>query len=145
MSTNNVGNISEAAVLGAYMRAGFYVSVPFGNGCAYDLIVDTGERLLKVQVKTGWLCKGCLLFKGRRRIRDSKQNGMRKYRKGEVDYFAVYYPPAGAIYVVPLGVMGVDGCLRLEPVLNGQQKFIRWAADYTWERHVEELLREGAL
>jgi len=29
--------------------------------------------------------------------------------------------------------------LRLDPVRNGQSKFVKWAADYAWERHVEKL------
>lgn len=56
-----------------------------------------------------------------------------------MDYFAVYFPPTDSIYVLPIAEAGVRGCLRLTPVLNGQQKFIRWAADYTWEKHVERL------
>lgn len=145
MSTNDVGNRSESVVLAAYIQAGFAVSVPFGNGCAYDLVVDTGSRLLKVQVKTGWQRQGCLIFKGRRRVRDSRRNGMRRYREGEVDYFAVYFPPTASIYVVPFGVIGVDGFLRLAPALNGQRKLIRWATDFTWEKHLEGLRREGSV
>jgi PD-(D/E)XK endonuclease len=132
MSTIDIGNVSESIVLTAYIRAGFFVSVPSGNGCAYDLVVDTGTRLLKVQVKTAWQRKGCLHFKGQRRIRDSKQNGMRRYREGEVDFFAVYFPPTSSIYVLPFGVVNGEGYLRLAPVLNGQQKLVKWAADYTW-------------
>jgi hypothetical protein len=101
------------------MRAGFIVSLHFGSGAAYDLIIDTGARLLIVQVKTGWHHKGCLLYKGRRRIRDSSHNRMRRYRADEVDYFAVYDPDTDNIYVVPPTAMGVDGCLRFDPVLNG--------------------------
>lgn len=144
MTTNDIGNVSEALVLAAYINAGFNVSVPFGNGCAYDLIVDTGRRLVKIQVKTGWPCQGCLLFKGQRRVRDTGYNGMRRYEMGEVDFFAVHFPPAGSIYVVPFEVMGAHGRLRLTPVLNGQRKHIRWAADFTWEKHLEQLRREEA-
>jgi hypothetical protein len=143
MTTNDVGNVSEAVVLAAYANAGFGVSVPFGNGCAYDLVVDIGRRLLKVQVKTGWQCQGCLLFKGQRRVRDSGYNGMRRYEVGEVDFFAVHFPVTGSIYVVPFEVMGAYGRLRVTPVLNGQRKFIRWAADFTWEKHLEQLRREA--
>jgi hypothetical protein len=142
MSTNDVGNRSESVVLAAYIEAGFSVSVPFGNGCAYDLVVDTGSRLLKVQVKTGWQRQGCLTFKGRRRVRDSRYDGMRRYKEGEVDFFAVHFPPAASIYVVPFGVIGIDGFLRLTPALNGQRKLIRWAADFTWEKHLEQLRRQ---
>ena len=60
--------------------------------------------------------------------------------QNEVDFFAVYYPPAGSIFVVPRDACaGGFGCLRLEPVLNGQQKLIRWARDFTWEKHVAGL------
>lgn len=142
-NTMHKGNSSEAIVLAAYTRAGFLVSLPFGGGSAYDLIVDTGIRLLKVQVKTGWRRTGCLLYKGRRRIRDSKQNGMRRYRSDEVDIFAVYDPETDNLYAVPPTAMATQGCLRLEPVLNGQQKLIRWAADYTWEKHIAQLKAEA--
>jgi hypothetical protein len=142
-STMHKGNSSEAIGLAAYTRAGFLVSVPFGSGGAYDLIVDTGVRLLKVQVKTGWHRNGRLLYNGRRRIKDSHQNGMRRYRSGEVDVFVVYDPEADNLYVAPPTAMGVGGCLRLEPVLNGQQKFIRWARDYTWEKQIAELRSES--
>src|SRR5215467_8606638 len=36
--TNVKGNISESAALNAFTKAGFVVSVPFGNGAPYDLI-----------------------------------------------------------------------------------------------------------
>jgi hypothetical protein len=138
-NTIHKGNSSEAVVLAAYTRAGFCVSLPFGGGAAYDLVVDTGARFIRVQIKTGWHNKGCLLYKGRRRIKDSRQNGMRRYRVDEVDFFAVYDPQADSIYVVPTIETAVEGCLRVEPVLNCQQKHIRWARDYTWEKHITAL------
>jgi hypothetical protein len=141
-NTMHKGNSSEAIVLAAYTRAGFLVSIPFGGGGAYDFIVDTGVRLLKVQVKTGWRRTGCLLYKGRRRIKDSKRNGMRRYRTDEVDVFAVYDPKDDKLYAAPPTAMATEGCLRLEPVRNGQRKLIRWACDYTWEKHIVELQAE---
>ncbi len=142
-NTMHKGNSSEAIVLAAYTRAGFLVSVPFGGGGAYDLIVDTGARMLRVQVKTGWRRTGCLLYKGRRRVKDATRNGMRRYRTDEADIFAVYDPEADNLYAAPPTAMATEGCLRLEPVLNGQQKLIRWACDYTWERHIAELQAES--
>jgi hypothetical protein len=138
------GNVSESKVLSAYIEAGFFVSVPFGGGCAYDLVVDLGPMFKRIQVKTGWPRKGCIAYKGRRRIRDSSRNGMRGYRVDEIDYFAVYYPPTGEIYVVPSSGQNGDGSLRLDPTLNSQQKHIKWARDYTWEKHIAELRRSSA-
>ena len=82
------GNSSEAVVLAAYIQAGFLVSVPFGGGAAYDFIVDTGARLIKVQVKTGKLETGCIVYNARRH-RGSKYNTFRRYREDELDLFAV--------------------------------------------------------
>jgi len=51
------------------------------------------------------------------------------------------YLKAGLIVSIPYAATsGSDGCLRLSPSLNGQQKLIRWAADYTWEKHIAELV-----
>lgn len=136
-TTYDRGNISESIVLSAYLQAGFNVSVPFGTGAPYDLVVDNGGVFLRVRVKTGWYKDGCILYKGRRRVRDSSQNAMRSYTREEVDYFAVYYPKNGQIYVVPLHKS--DGRLRIEPTLNSQRKHIRWALDFTWDKHVAEL------
>lgn len=47
-----LGNESEAVVMSAYLNAGFTVSIPFGSGASYDLVIDSGSRLFRVQVKT---------------------------------------------------------------------------------------------
>ncbi|MEO8072505.1 MAG: group I intron-associated PD-(D/E)XK endonuclease [Acidobacteriota bacterium] len=41
------GNKSEAIVLSAYLSAGFTVSIPFGSGVIYDLLVDNGSKIFK--------------------------------------------------------------------------------------------------
>ena len=143
-TTYDRGNISESFLLQAYLKAGFIVSIPFGSGAPYDLNVDAGNRTYKVQVKTGWYQKGCVIFRGNRRVREALPYKARNYTEEEVDFFAVCYPPADSIYVVLRSFCGNGfGCLRLEPVLNGQQKLIRWARDYTWEKHIAELRSES--
>jgi hypothetical protein len=132
------GNTSEGMVLFAYLSSGFTVSIPFGTGASYDLVVEAGGCLLKIQVKTAWLGKGCVLYKSQRR-RPGPKLTRRSYQSGEVDYFVAYCPQNGKLYAVPSKNHGVAGRLRLEPVRNGQAKLVRWAADYSWEHHLEEL------
>lgn len=133
-----LGNSSEGIVLSAYLNAGFTVSLPFGTGASYDLIVDAGSRLLKIQVKTAWINKGCVCYKSQRR-QPGRGLTRRPYKTGEVDYFIAYCPANGNIYAVPAEKHGCEGRLRLDPVKNGQAKLVRWAADYTWDRHVMDL------
>lgn len=137
MQKYELGNQSEAIILSEYLRAGFIVSVPFGSGASYDLLVDTGSKIYKVQVKTGWISKGVLKYKCLRR--NSGREARRAYNENEVDYFAIYNPSDNLLVGIPVKNHPTLGWLRLEPVKNGQAKMIRWASDFTWEKHIEEL------
>src|SRR5262249_21001545 len=101
IKTNDKGNVSESKILSAFVDAGFLVSIPFGNGAPYDLIVETGDKILKVQVKTGRLRGGCVLFAAQR-INGHHGTRRFKYEDGEFDLFAVYCPDNNQIYFVPM-------------------------------------------
>jgi hypothetical protein len=45
------GAIAEAAIASAAIELGIYVLRPLVEGRRYDLLFDTGERLLRVQCK----------------------------------------------------------------------------------------------
>lgn len=144
MQTYERGNRSEGIILSAYINAGLIVSVPFGTGASYDLVVDTGARLLKIQVKTAWLDGGCLRYHSQRR-RGGGYETRRLYRDGEADYFAVYCPQTDDLYAVPAEKHRTEGRLRLTPAKNKQQKLIKYAADYSWEKHIREIKGKATL
>ncbi len=58
--THAVGNIGEAEVTRALIRAGYTVSHPFGEGAKYDLVLDKDGKLLRVQVKMGVFREGAI-------------------------------------------------------------------------------------
>jgi hypothetical protein len=142
MQKFELGNHSESIILGAYLKEGFTVSIPFGSGASYDLLVDAGSNIYKVQVKTGWIDKGVLKYKCVRRQPESKRR--RLYNDDEIDFLAVYCPANETLYGIPIKNHPSGGWLRIEPVKNGQAKGIRWASDYDWEKHVAELKNEYA-
>lgn len=136
------GNSSEAIVLTAYIQAGFIVSLPFGGGAAYDLIVDTGVRLIKIQVKTGRLEDGYVIYQAKRH-RGSKSNAFTCYTEEDVDIFTVWCPNNREIYAVPVAMSLLNHPrLRIVRARNSQEKNIRWARDYTWDIHVANLRSE---
>src|SRR5207248_8915289 len=100
MNKYESGNRSEGMVLSAYVNAGFNVSIPFGSGASYDLIVDTGTHLFKVQVKTAWISDGCVRYKSQRRQPGAGLT-RRPYKSGEVDYFVAYCPANETLYAMP--------------------------------------------
>lgn len=128
-----VGDRTTLAAMLALQEAGYAISVPFGENTRYDLVVDDGVRLRRVQCKTGRLRSGAIRFAvcscyGHHH---RPQNARRDYR-GEIDDFAVYCPETQRVYLVPISDLPLttQAALRVEPTRNGQAKGIRMAAAY---------------
>jgi PD-(D/E)XK nuclease superfamily protein len=139
MATSGSGNTGEAMVLAALVERGFQVLVPFGEGQPYDLAIHLeGREFLRVQCKTAWPRKGCLIFNSRS---TDHGRGPQSY-VGLADLFGVYFPPDRAVYLVPIdAVASFEGRLRLEPTLNNQRRRIRHAADFRIDRWTVDSLR----
>jgi hypothetical protein len=136
LSATRKGAAAEAAIAAAAIQLGLVVLRPLCEGGRYDLVIDTGERLLRVQCK--WasrvgsvLCVRCITSRHTPR-------GYRRstYSADEVDAIAAYAPDTRSCYLVPIAE--ADGrstvSLRLAPTANNQAQKIRWAQDYELER-----------
>ena len=51
-NTRQQGAIGVARAVAYFAAKGYAVFVPVADVCRYDIVVDTGERLLRVEVKT---------------------------------------------------------------------------------------------
>ncbi len=140
MSKAERGNEGEAMILAALVRRGFQVLVPFGEGQPYDLVIHLGEgEFLRVQCKTAWPNRGCIVFNSRS---TDHGRGAQSY-VGLADIFGVYFPPDGAVYLVPLeAVASFEGRLRVAPTRNNQRRRIREAVDFEIDRWSADSLRE---
>ena len=126
----DIGLRSEAAILAELVRRGYSVSVPFGTNQRYDLIIDFGDRLARVQCKTGRVRDGKIKFSARSTRVNAHGAYWRGYQ-GEIEYFAIYCAETDGVYLVPIEeATRSDGSLRLEPPRNNQARRIRWASDY---------------
>jgi PD-(D/E)XK endonuclease len=130
----DVGQRSEAAILAAFVERGFLVWLPWSVNHRYDMLLDLGDRLLRIQCKTGRLRNGTILFNTRSVRTNRKQVFSRSY-VGEIDYFAVYCPDVDDVFLIACEKTGrFGGSLRVDPAVNGQSKRIVWAADHRLER-----------
>jgi hypothetical protein len=117
----------------ALRDAGFALSVPFGENTRYDLIIDDGKSLARVQCKTGRIRHGAIIWNVYSSYaHHSKPKLQRRDYHGDVDFFAVYCPRIGSVYLVPIADLPMlrEGTLRIEPPRNNQRKFIRDARRY---------------
>lgn len=102
------------------------------KGGRYDLVLDAGSRLLRVQCK--WASRvGNVLSARCVTSRHTPAGYVRNtYSAAEIDAIAVYAPDTDGCYLIP--VDEVEGrntiSLRLEPTGNNQATGVRWARDY---------------
>ena len=104
------GELAEAAFLAVAAALGLRVSKPWGESSRYDLIVDTGKRLLRVQVKSAHRAGeyGGYTF-------HAHGNSSRVYGADEIDVLAAYVVPVGAWYLFPVEEFRKYKAMKLFP------------------------------
>jgi hypothetical protein len=133
----DVGDRSAMAIIFALRLEGYAVLVPFGENTRYDLVIDNGSRLRRVQCKTGRLKDGGVHFPTcSTYVHHKNPKVLRRDYEGQIDDFAVYCPELGAVYLIPIEDVATrtSACLRVSPPRNGQFKRIRLAAAYEISR-----------
>jgi len=90
-NTKRAGDVAELRVMCDLVRSGYGVAIPFGEDNRYDLIVEKDGVLSRVQVKSGRLRNGAIVFNCYSSHTHRGGASCRRY-EGEVEYFAVYCP-----------------------------------------------------
>lgn len=92
-----MGDVAESAFLYKATELGLQVAKPWGENCRYDFVVDSGSRLMRVQVKsTSCVCDGRYLLAAH------GSDGTLGYGPEEIDFLVGLVRPVDAWYVVPV-------------------------------------------
>ena len=89
------GEIAESMFLTKAATMGYSIATPWGDSDKYDLIVDTGSRLFRVQVKSAFVRNKS----GGYRISAHRRHD--PYRPSEIDLLVAHVVPQDAWYVFP--------------------------------------------
>ena len=133
MDPKTKGERSEAKVLGRMVELGYTVLTPFGENCSYDFVVDDGEELNRIQVKTGRLREGKViagLSRTRFNATGSKREG---YPEGSIDAYVIYcHEIESAFWVDPEDAGETQIHIRIDPPddTHRTSRAINWADDY---------------
>jgi prevent-host-death family protein len=132
LTTDQKGNVAEQAVVLAATKLELSVLRPVGEGCRYDLVLDLGSRLLRVQCKWARRHEGVVVVRCQSNRRGPNGLEWRSYTSEQVDAIAAYCPDVDSCYLLP--IERVEGCrqvhLRLVPAKNAQRGGIVWAHDF---------------
>lgn len=100
------GTHTEGEVLSALVSVGYNVLIPFGVA-RYDLVIEVADGFRRVQCKTARLVQpGMMRFN----VCSGSPEGVRRTYVGEIDFFGVYLPDLGHVYLIP--IEAVDGYRR---------------------------------
>jgi len=126
------GEWAELCFMAKAAGMGMLVSKPLGESCRYDVLVEAGGRIARVQVKSTMY---------RRRGNEYSLNvmgpGRKRYKEGSVDFFAVYLIPADAWYIIPYRALGKKLTLHFVPG-GRRQKYAKYREAWQLLRGMEK-------
>lgn len=100
MTNNDMGNIAESNFILKATKKNLNVSTPVVGEHRYDFIIDNGNELFKVQVKSTFSYDQ---IQDRYSVNISYGNNPKKaYTKTDIDYFAIYINNQNSWYIIPI-------------------------------------------
>ena len=126
-TTNLKSNIAELSVAAECAKKNWVVLFPFGENTPYDILVDTGNTFLRVQIKYVTTKDDVL------NVPLKSTTGVTY--KDTVDIIAVYCPDNNKVYWVDLNkekINDINSYIRLRHTTpkNNQSKGVRLSEDY---------------
>jgi hypothetical protein len=95
------GEWAELCFMARAKGLGMGVLKPFGESGRYEVAVENGGPIWRVQVKSTIYCR-----RGNEYSLNVHGPGRKQYKKGTVDFFAVWEIPVGEWYIIPYAAMG---------------------------------------
>lgn len=131
------GNLTELQCLVSFAKLGLKTSLPYGENCKYDFILDVNGTLLKIQCKTSHLITSQEGFEFKCQSINATTKGVieNRYTKNDIDYFATYFNEQ--CYLIPVEECGTAKTLRYCYPKSGQKKGISLAENYKLEEVVK--------
>lgn len=102
--TKLCSDIAESAVATELLKRGFRVLRPVGDRLPYDLAIDRGRRLLRIQVKSAWYdpAKGLYTVDARRTKTNRRRMLRARYTANDFDFAILHISRENVYYIMPI-------------------------------------------
>lgn len=138
MNSKQKGDITELEIVLAFTKLGYDVLLPYGDRNRYDLVVDIGNKFIRIQCKAATKKDN-----GRYYILSCKSSHRKNgkcvshiYSKEQIDYFATTIN--NKQYLIPVEECNSSKILRISSPKNNQRKNIVYADNYLLEEVVKK-------
>jgi PD-(D/E)XK nuclease superfamily protein len=133
------GELAEAAFLHKAAGLGLTVAKPWGDSNRFDFIVETGGRMVRVQVKSAYSGNKY----GAYYIHVHGAKHTRVYTPSEVDLLAAYIAPMDTWYILPIEIFENRGSCQLLPnSLQGGSRYEKYREAWSLMTGPKEVMSE---
>lgn len=115
--------------------------MPYGNQAKYDILVDIGFDILRIQCKKShWEDnKGSISFQSCSQTTNTQKTTRHKYTSDQIDYFATCWEDN--VYLIPVDECSTSKSLRIAPKTEKTPPNVTMAEDYLVEKVLGHLSR----
>lgn len=118
-----------------FNEKGYIVSIPYGNAGRYDLLVDTGKKILKIQCKTASKnANGSYTVCTSNTSMKSQGNIRKYYTKDQIDFIMTFIENEAVFIPVELIEKTASKVFRAELPKNGNTKNCNMIQDYSFDK-----------
>lgn len=127
------GNLVELQCIMKFMSMGFECSTPYGNQAKYDILVDIGDEILRIQCKKSrWMDdRKSISFQTCSQTTNTQKTVRHLYTSKDIDYFATCWEDN--VYLVPVEECSTSKSLRIAPKEKDTPPNVNLAEDYLVE------------
>lgn len=106
MDTKLKADIAESAVVTELLKRGFRVLKPMGDRLPYDLALDLGSKLVRIQVKSAWFNRKTNSYGvDVRRTKTNRRRMLRdRYDENDFDFAILYLDSLHVFYIMPFSI-----------------------------------------
>jgi hypothetical protein len=129
--SKQIGDVGELSFMLKAKTIGLTVLTPFSSINSYDVAIDNGRNILKIQVKT---VNALTIRHGKRTpgvysailARGSDQKT--QYNSNDVDYFAIFIMPLNEFFIIPFNAITTK-TIKLHP-FKKDHKFSKYQENW---------------
>ena len=129
------GNLVELQCIMKFMSMGFECSTPYGNQAKYDILVDVGNEIIRVQCKKSrWVDddKVSITFSTCSQTTNTQETTRHTYNSDVIDYFATCW--GDNVFLIPVDECNSSKTLRIAPKTERTPSSVIMAEDYLVEK-----------
>jgi len=99
------------------VNKGFNISLPFGDNCAYDCVLDSGSKLSRIQIKSTSGSEKNTRSSSRYAFNLKHSINNIPYSSNQVDYYALVCLDLRVFYIIPQSVLADQKTAKCWPTV----------------------------